>query len=108
MVPLEPTWGRSWMAWVVLWVILAVIAGLVGVLFLCRRRIFSAAIGALQENEMFHLHQPEQPNESLPRAANDLVSRFSRLRREEAAREAKDEESQDSWEYGRSRGRLRL
>ena len=47
------------------------------------------------EDERFHLHQPRQPKESLARAANDLVSRFSRLRREEAAREAESEEYQE-------------
>ena len=74
---------------------LAVIVGLTGVLYLCRRKLFRAAIGALQEDERFHLHQPDKPDESLARAANDLVSRFSRLRREEAAREAENEESQE-------------
>ena len=47
------------------------------------------------EDERFHLHQPDQPEESLARAANDLVSHFSRLRREEATREAENEESQE-------------
>ena len=90
MVPWETTSGRAWIAWMVLGVILAVIVGLTGVLYLCRRRLFRAAIGALQEDERFHLHQPEQPDESLARATNDLVSRFSRVRREEAAREAEN------------------
>ena len=49
----------------------------------------------LMEDERFRSHQPRQPEESLARAANDLVSRFSRLRREEAAREAESEESQE-------------
>ena len=79
----------------ILGVIFAVITGLTVVLYLCRRRIFSAVIGALQEGERFHLHQPEQPNKSLAMAANDLISRFSRLRREEAAREAESDESQE-------------
>ena len=95
MVPWEPTSGRAWIAWMVQGVILAVIVGLTGVLYLCRRRLFREAIGALQEDERFHLHQPDQPDESLTRAADNLVSRFSRLRREEAAREAKNEESQE-------------
>ena len=86
MVPWEPTSGRAWVAWMTLGVILAVVAGLAGVMYLCRRRLFWTAV---------HLHQPEQPEESLARAANDLVSRFSRLRREEAAREAESEESQE-------------
>ena len=90
MVPWETTSGRAWIAWMVLGVILAVIVGLTGVLYLCRRRLFRAAIGALQEDERFHLHQPEQPDESLARATNDLVSHFSRVRREEAAREAEN------------------
>ena len=79
----------------VLGVILAVIAGLTGVLYLCRRRLFRTAVGALMEDERFHLHQPDHPDESLARAANDLVSHFSRLRREEAAREPENEESQE-------------
>ena len=76
-------------------VILAVIAVLTGVMYLCRRRLFRKAVGALMEDERFHLHQPEQPDESFAWAANDLVSRFSWLRREEAAREAENEESQE-------------
>ena len=84
MVLREPTSGKSWMAWLILGVILGVIAWLTGVIYQWRRRIFSAAIGALPEDERFHLLQPEQPDESLARAANDLVSCFSRLRREEA------------------------
>ena len=95
MVPWVPTFGREWIAWMVLGVILAVIVGLTGVLYLCGRRLLRAAIGVLQEDERFHLHQLEQPDESLARAASDLVSCFSRLRREEAAREAENEESQE-------------
>ena len=95
MVSWEPTSGRAWIAWMILGVILAVIVGLTGVLYLCRRRLFKAAIRALQEDERFHLHQPAQSDKSLARAANDLVSHFSRLRREEAAREAGNEESHE-------------
>ena len=95
MAPWEPTLGRAWIAWMTLGVILAVIVGLTGVMYLCRRRLFRTVVGALMEDERFHLHQPDQPDESLARAANDLVSRFSRLRREEAAREAENEESQE-------------
>ena len=36
MVPWEPTSGRVWVAWMTLGVILAVIAGLTGVMYLCR------------------------------------------------------------------------
>ena len=102
MVPWELTSGRAWVAWMTLGVILAVIAGLTGVMYLCRRRLFRTAVGALMEDERFHLHQPEQPDESLARAANDLVSRFSRLRREEAAREINNEESQEEGQVGQS------
>ena len=98
MIPWEPTSGRAWIAWMTLGVILAVIAGLTGVMYLCRQRLFRTAVGALMEAERFHLHQPDQPDESLARAANNLVSCFSRLRREEAARESKNEESPESSE----------
>ena len=89
----------------VLGMILLILAGLTGAFYLCQRQFFAAAVGVLQEDKRFHLHWIEVPDESLARAANNLVSHLSRLKREEAAREAKDEEG---LEHGKSQSRLRL
>lgn len=53
------------------------------------------AAGALMEDEGFHLKRPKEPNELMAMAANDLVMRFLKLRREETASEADGDEPQE-------------
>lgn len=53
--PWEPTSGKTSIAWMVLGIILSILAGLTGALYLCRRRLFAAAIGAPQEDERFQV-----------------------------------------------------